>query len=129
MASPKGLYFYKEHEWVKQNTDGTILIGVSDFAQRMLTDIVYAGLKVRVGDKINFGQVIGEVESVKSVSDIYTPLSGEVISINSALSDSPENINTNPYESWFLKIKPSNLKGELTKLMNSEDYDKYCSTL
>ena len=95
----------------------------------MLTDIVYAGLKVRVGDKINFGQVIGEVESVKSVSDNYTPLSGEVISINSALSDSPENINTNPYESWFLKIKPSNLKGELTKLMNSEDYDKYCSTL
>ena len=129
MASPKDLYFYKEHEWIKQDPDGTVLVGISDFAQHMLTDIVYAGLKVRVGDKINFGQIIGEVESVKSVSDIYTPISGEVVSIKNILSDSPENINTKPYESWFLKVKPANLKEELTKLMNAEAYDKYCSTL
>jgi glycine cleavage system H protein len=126
---PDGLLYFKEHEWVKQNDDGTVTIGISDYAQQSLTDIVYAGIKVSSGDKIAYNQVIGEVESVKSVSDIYNPVAGEVVEVNDALGDAPESINTTPYEAWFLRIKPDNFENDKVNLMDSTKYSEYCSSL
>ena len=126
---PEGLLYYKEHEWVKTNDDGTITIGISDYAQQSLTDIVYAGMKVAAGDKIEFNQVIGEVESVKSVSDIFNPVAGEVVEVNEGLGDAPESINTSPYEAWFLKVKPDNLEDAKKNLMDASKYAEYCSSL
>lgn len=126
---PDDLLYYKEHEWVKQNDDGTVTIGISDYAQQSLTDIVYAGMKVSPGDKVTFGQVIGEVESVKSVSDIYNPVAGEVAEVNDALGDAPESINSTPYQAWFIKIKPDNFEKDKANLMDKASYADYCSTL
>ncbi len=127
--NPDNLLYYKEHEWVQQNDDGTVTIGISDYAQQNLTDIVYAGMKVAVGDKITFKQVIGEVESVKSVSDIYNPIAGEVVEVNEQIGDAPESINTTPYEAWFLKIKPDNFEADKANLMDSAKYTEYCVSL
>jgi len=129
---PEGLLFYKEHEWVTvpPKAGGTVTVGVSDYAQAALTDIVYANIKIKPGDRIKLGQVIGELESVKSVSDLYSPVTGEVIEVNKALSDRPESINKDPYGSaWFFKAKPTNFDGDKANLMNSAKYKEYCSKL
>ncbi|OLS23737.1 MAG: Glycine cleavage system H protein [Candidatus Heimdallarchaeota archaeon LC_3] len=127
--NPDNLLYHKEHEWVQQNDDGTVTIGISDYAQQNLTDIVYAGMKVAVGDKITLKQVIGEVESVKSVSDIYNPIAGEVVEVNEQIGDAPESINSSPYEAWFLKIKPDNFEADKADLMDSTKYAEYCASL
>lgn len=127
---PTDLHYYKEHEWVKKQSDGTVLIGISDYAQNNLTDITYVGFKVKPGTKVELGKIFGEIESVKSVSDLFSPLSGEVIEVNSKLEDAPEFVNTDPYNNgWMLKIKPSNLDSELSQLMNSEKYKEYVESL
>lgn len=127
---PADLHYYKEHEWVKKQSDGTVLIGISDYAQNNLTDITYVGFKVKPGAKVELGKIFGEIESVKSVSDLFSPLSGEVVEINSKLEDAPEFVNTDPYNNgWMLKIKPSNLDSELSQLMNSEKYKAYVESL
>ncbi len=127
---PTDLHFYKEHEWVKKQSDGTALIGISDYAQNNLTDITYVGFKVKAGAKVELGKIFGEIESVKSVSDLFSPLSGEVVEVNKKLEDEPESVNNDPYnKGWMLKIKPSNLEAELSQLMNSEKYKNYIESL
>ncbi len=116
--------YYKEHQWVRVE-NGTCFIGISDFAQKALKDIIMVELP-EVGDTVTLGEVFASVESVKAVSDVYSPISGEVIEINEEVEDEPEKINEDPYGSWLVKIKPTNLKEDLAKLMNPEEYEDFC---
>jgi glycine cleavage system H protein len=128
---PEDLKYYKEHEWVKKNDDGSVLIGITDYAQNNLTDITYVGFnKTEKGSTVEFGKVFGEIESVKSVSDLFSPISGEVLEVNEALEDEPELVNNDPYgKGWMLKIKPSNLEGELSQLMDASAYKSFIESL
>ena len=122
---PEGLYYSEEHEWVKTEEDGTVIIGVSDYAQKSLHDIVYVELP-EVGSDAEYMGVIGALESVKAVSDMNSPISGEVLEVNDELLDSPEIINEDPYgRGWIAKIKPSNLQGDILNLMDAADYKKH----
>ena len=122
---PEGLYYSEEHEWVKTEEDGTVIIGVSDYAQKTLHDIVYVELP-EVGSDAEYMGVIGALESVKAVSDMNSPISGEVLEVNDELLDSPEIINEDPYgRGWIAKIKPSNLQGDILNLMDAADYKKH----
>ena len=115
---PSNVSYTKEHEWV--SIDASICtMGISDYAQAALGDLVYVQLP-KVGDKVTAGTVCGEVESTKSVSDIYAPVSGVVVEINQSLSDSPETINTDPYgQGWLAKIE---VIGEPTELLTALEY-------
>jgi glycine cleavage system H protein len=102
---PEDLFYSEEHEWVRLDDD-IATVGITDFAQGQLGDIVYVELPA-VGDRVEAGAVIGELESTKSVSDIFSPLSGEVMSRNEALDSGPEVINSDPYgEGWLIKLRP-----------------------
>lgn len=116
--------YYKEHQWVRVE-NGTCFIGISDFAQKALKDIIMVELP-EVGDTVTLGEVFASVESVKAVSDVYSPISGEVIEINEEVEDEPEKINEDPYGSWLVKVKPTNLKEDLAKLMSPEEYEDFC---
>lgn len=127
---PSDLKYYKEHEWVKKLSDGTVLVGISDYAQNNLTDITYVGFKVKQGGKVEFGKIFGEIESVKSVSDLFSPISGEIVEVNASLEDQPESVNSDPYEKgWMMKVKPSNLDAELSQLMDADKYKSYVESL
>lgn len=117
-------YFYSEdHEWA-QIKDDVATIGISDFAQKQLGDVVYVELP-EIGTQLEFHQSIGVVESVKAVSDIYSPLSGEVIAVNMELNESPELINQDPYrKGWIIKLKMRGAE-ELEKLMSTSEYEKF----
>lgn len=104
MKTPEGLKYTKEHEWIKSESD-VVTFGITDFAQDALGDIVFISLP-KVGSQITAGETCGEVESTKSVSDIYAPVSGEVVEVNSKLNTNPEIVNTDPYEAgWMVKLK------------------------
>jgi glycine cleavage system H protein len=118
------LLYSSDHEWVKVEGDKAY-IGISDYAQHALGDIVFVELP-EIGSEIISGDVFGVIESVKAASDMYTPLSGKVLEINESLIDNPELVNEDPYESWMLQIEITN-KEELTELMNDEQYNEYCS--
>jgi glycine cleavage system H protein len=122
LAQPEDLLFSKEHEWVKMEGD-TATIGITDYAQSSLGDIVYVELP-KVGATIEqFGNV-GVVESVKAVSDLFTPISGEVIEVNSALDGDPAAVNREPYGAgWLMKVRASN-PDETKSLLNAADYEK-----
>ena len=118
---PDGLYYTKEHEWVRVEAD-KCRIGVTDYAQNSLHEIVYVDLP-KVGAKVQQMQSLGTVESVKAVADVYSPITGEVLEVNNALSDAPELVNKTPYsEGWITIIRPENLKQDLPGLMKPEDY-------
>jgi glycine cleavage system H protein len=120
---PEGLFFTEDHEWVQ--VDGEhVSIGITDFAQSSLGDIVFVELP-EIGTNLDSGSTFGVVESIKSVSDLYTPVSGEVIEKNDAIEGTPESINDAPYDSWLVKLKFSD-KTQLEKLMNSESYKTFC---
>lgn len=122
---PGDLKFLSSHEWARVESDGTITIGISDHAQDLLGDIVFVELP-EIGQSVDAENDTAIVESVKAASDIYSPLSGEVIEVNSLLEDQPEIINSSPYEDgWFYKLTPSNL-GELDNLLSPEDYSEVC---
>ena len=122
---PDGLYYSEEHEWVKVQEDGTVIIGVSDYAQKTLHDIVYVELP-DAGSDAEYMGVIGALESVKAVSDMNSPISGEVLEVNNELLDSPDIINEDPYgKGWIAKMKPSNLQGDILKLMDAAAYKKH----
>ena len=122
MKNPKDLKYTKEHEWVKTEND-TAIVGITDFAQNALNDIVFVELPDK-GKKLTQFKTAATIESVKSVSDIYSPVSGEIIEINEQLKDHPEIINKEPFgKGWLFKIKIAN-KSELDKLMSSEEYTK-----
>ena len=120
---PENLRYTKEHEWVRIEGD-TGTIGITDHAQQELGDIVYVDLP-KVGTRLEQGKTAGSVESVKAVSDIYAPVTGEVTEINQALADAPEKLNADPHgEAWLMKIKLS-APGELEKLMSAAEYQTY----
>lgn len=114
--------YQESHEWVRQEGD-LIVCGITDHAQDSLSDVVYLELP-EVGSAFERGQIFGVVESVKAASDLYIPMSGEIVEINSALVDTPEVINEDPFgAAWMIKIKPSN-PSEWDSLLSGEDYKK-----
>ena len=120
---PEVLKYTKEHEWARVEDD-IVIIGITDYAQDALGEIVYIELPSE-GDEITRGEPFGAVESTKSVSDLYAPISGEVVEVNEALLDSPEAINEDPYgEGWMVKVKPYD-PSELEDLMDSDDYTEF----
>jgi glycine cleavage system H protein len=123
MEIRESMKYTKEHEWV-QKLDENFILGITDFAQNALGDIVFVELP-QLGNKINKGQSIGVIESIKSVSDLYTPVSGKVTEINDELAAHPERLNKSPYESWIVKIEGSNAS-EYNALMSAEEYRIYC---
>ena len=121
MSIPAELRYTVEHEWVKQE-DGKIRIGITDFAQQELGDIVFVELP-EVGDELTRNEPFGSVESVKTVSELYAPISGTVVEVNEELADSPEFVNESPYEkAWMIVVEPSNIE-EYEELMDAEQYE------
>ena len=120
----EGVKFTKEHEWVKMTNEGQATIGISDFAQQQLGDIVSVELP-KVGSNFRRMQTMAIVDSVKASSDIYSPLSGEIMQVNVELSEHPEWINESPYElGWMVKLKPSDIE-EVEKLMTPDQYREF----
>ena len=122
---PDDVKYTSEHEWVRARggDDGTVRVGITHYAQDALGDIVYVQLP-EVGEDVEGGSTIGELESTKSVSDVYAPVSGTVVSRNDALDQTPELVNSDPYgEGWLLEIRPTD-SGAVEGLMSAEDYRK-----
>ena len=117
---PAELRFAESHEWARLEADGSVTVGISDHAQEALGDVVFVEL-AEVGKVFAAGDAAGVVESVKAASDIYSPVSGEVIAVNEDLTDAPESLNEKPYEAWIFKVKPSNT-AELEKLLDAAGY-------
>jgi glycine cleavage system H protein len=124
---PQDLYYTRDHEWVR--VEGEVAtVGITDFAQKQLGDVVYVELPA-LGTQLEVHQSIGAIESVKAVSDVFSPVSGEVIAVNEKLNDSPEMVNQDPYgEGWIIKLKMKN-KEDLNLLMTSSEYEKYVESL
>ncbi|GJM45081.1 MAG: glycine cleavage system H protein [Gemmatimonadota bacterium] len=123
MNIPQELRYTKEHEWVLLD-DGVAIVGITDFAQAELGDIVYVELPT-IGASLATTEAFGNVESVKSVSDLYAPISGVVADINTRLADSPETMNTDPYgEGWLLRLDPKDA-GEVNQLLTAKEYGEY----
>ena len=122
MNIPSELKYTKDHEWI--SLDGDIAtVGITDFAQRELGDIVYVEVET-VGETLNADEVFGTVEAVKTVSDLFLPVSGEIIEFNESLEDTPEEVNLNPYSNgWMIKMKVSNID-DLSTLLNAEQYQE-----
>ena len=122
MAFPKDYRYTREHEWIQ--VDGNqATIGITDYAQNSLGDIVFVELP-KVGEELTAGKTFGSVESVKAVSELYAPASGKVVAINESLATAPEKINSDAHGSWMLRIQLKDA-GEVSKLLSSDDYDKY----
>lgn len=121
MSTPDNLKYTASHEWVKIEADGTLTIGVTDHAQEALGDVVFLELP-EAGRAVKAGEAVAVIESVKAASDIYAPVSGEVIESNSAAIDAPESVNANAYAAWLFKIKPSD-DTELGKLLDAAAYN------
>ncbi|MBT0721240.1 glycine cleavage system protein GcvH [Tatumella sp. TA1] len=118
---PQQLKYRESHEWVRQEDDGTVTVGITEHAQGLLGDMVFVDLP-EIGREVTVGDDCAVAESVKAASDIYAPVSGEIIAVNEALSDSPEQVNTSPYDAgWLFKIKLAN-PHELEQLLNAATY-------
>lgn len=125
MNVPKELMYTKSHEWVKTVDDTTVTVGLTDYAQDALGDLVFVNLP-EAGDEVTAGEAFADVESVKAVSDVYSPVTGTVEEVNEALLDAPESINESPYDAWLVKI------GSVTdteELMSAAEYEAYVKTL
>ncbi|MBK9227861.1 MAG: glycine cleavage system protein GcvH [Ignavibacteria bacterium] len=121
MNIPEGLKYTKEHEWVKEE-NGFCLVGITDFAQGELGDIIYLDITSEPGVEVKQGEVIGSIEAIKTVSEGFSPVSGKIVEINSGINDNPSMVNTDPYGAgWMLKIEPSSA-GEFSSLMDSVSY-------
>ena len=126
MTTPTDLKYTPTHEWIRQEADGTVTIGITDHAQQQLGDVVFVeppapGRTVKKGDEC------GVVESVKAAADIYAPISGESVAANDALADAPEKINQEPYASWMFRIKPDDMT-EIDALLDAAAYEKVAAT-
>ena len=122
MNIPSNLKYTEDHEWVKTEGD-TVIVGITDFAQSELGDIVYVEVET-VDETLESGEIFGTVEAVKTVSDLFLPVSGEIIEFNTLLEDEPEKVNTDPYgEGWMIKIKCSD-ESQLDALLSADDYKK-----
>ena len=122
MTTPDNLKYTKSHEWVKQEADGTVTVGITFHAQSQLGDVVFVE-NPGVGRKVKQGEECGVIESVKAAADIYAPLSGEIVAANDELADAPEKINQDPYSAWMFRIKPGN-PAELAGLLDAAAYQK-----
>ena len=121
MSYPADLKYTKEHEWIRVEGD-TGAIGITDFAQQQLGDVVYVELP-EVGSTITAGQVFGTIESVKAVSELFAPVTGEVVETNSSIKDRPDHVNSQPHETWMVKVKLAN-PGETAALMDAAAYQQ-----
>jgi len=125
---PENLYYTKEHEWLKIEDD-TATMGITDYAQKSLHEIVFVDLP-EIKKKVRQMEPIGTVESVKAVSEIYTPISGEIIEVNKELNEKPELVNQDPYgKGWIAKIRLENLDNEIKNLLTPQQYREYLKTL
>ncbi len=125
---PSELRYLPSHEWARLEDDGvTVTIGITDHAQELLGDVVFVELP-EVGEELAAGEEAGVVESVKAASDIFSPVGGQVVEINEALEDSPELVNSDPYDDgWFFKVRISD-RSELLQLMDAEAYEEMCES-
>ncbi|MBY0494572.1 MAG: glycine cleavage system protein GcvH [Cyanobacteria bacterium] len=121
MAYPTDLKYTKEHEWIRVD-GGTGTIGITDFAQQQLGDVVYVELP-EVGSTITAGKVFGTIESVKAVSELFAPVTGEVTEVNGSLKDRPDHVNSKPHDTWMVKVKLAG-SGELGSLMDAAAYEQ-----
>ena len=122
MNYPVDLKYTKSHEWIRYEGDVAV-VGISDFAQDALGDVVFVNLP-QVGDEVTAGESFGDVESVKAVSDLISPVSGVVLEVNEELDDSPENLNSDPYGAWIIKLE--NVTGE-EELLDAAAYEAFCA--
>jgi len=122
MNIPQDLKYAPTHEWLRQEADGSCAVGISDHAQQALGDIVFLELP-EIGRPVKAGEACAVVESVKAASDIYAPIDGEVVARNEALLDTPEQVNSAPYESWLFKVSPAGT-ASLAGLLDAEAYAK-----
>ena len=126
--SQNEIHYSKEHEWVKYTEDGLVLVGVTEFAQEQMGDVVYVEMD-DVGTSCKQFTKVGEIESVKAVSDLYTPIGGEIVEVNEELINNPELVNNDPLNGgWMLKIKVSDIQ-EINNLMTEEEYKNYIQQL
>jgi len=129
---PEGLYYTREHEWAKVLPDGTVLMGITDYAQKKLHEIVNVWLP-EVGSRVGQMEPFASVDSVKATSEVYSPVSGEVVEVNEELLDRPELLNQDPYgRGWIAKIRPPSpeaLEKDLKSLMTAEQYARYIEEL
>jgi glycine cleavage system H protein len=124
---PENLRYSKDHEWVKVDGENAA-IGITDYAQHALGDVVYIDMP-RVGDKLGAHEAFGSVESVKAVSEIFTPIAGEIVEVNDALNDTPEAVNSDAYgAAWMIKIKMDN-PGEADAMLSADEYEEYLSSV
>ena len=119
--TPNDLRYTKSHEWVKRDADGTVTVGITDHAQGLLGDMVFVDLP-KVGTQVAAGKECGVVESVKAASDVYAPVAGEVIAVNTAVSDTPESVNQDAYGAWMFRLKPGNA-ADVDKLLDAKAYE------
>ena len=122
MNFPAELKYSKDHEWVKFEGD-TAIIGISDFAQDALGDVVFVNLPGE-GDEVNAGETFGDVESVKAVSDLVSPVSGTIVAVNEELADAPETLNSDPYGAWIIKVEGVSAQEEL---LDAASYEAFCA--
>lgn len=123
MSYPEDLKYTKEHEWVRDNGDGTVTIGITEFAQGELGDIVFVEIEPE-GTEFDQDEVFGTVEAVKTVSELYSPVGGEITEINAALEDEPELVNNDPYgDGWMVKLKVTDAS-ELDSLLSAAEYEE-----
>ena len=127
MNIPETLRYCPTHEWVRQEADGTVTVGISDFAQDNLGELVYVELP-RVGRQVSSGESCAVVESVKAASDVYAPLPGEIVATNAALVDTPNRINGDPYGAWLFKLKLA-AGADVGELMDAAAYAKIASIM
>ena len=124
MKTKSGLKYSKKHEWVRFE-GAKAYVGITDYAQNSLGEIVFVDLPA-IGDSINEGDVLGAIESIKTASDVYSPVAGKVVEINEKLIDNPGEINNEPYESWIAVLEKSDA-AQLEILMDEDDYVKFCT--
>jgi glycine cleavage system H protein len=126
MNIPKNLKYSREHEWVRAEADGTAYVGITDYAQSQLGDVVFVDAGCQVGDALVSGDTFGAVEAVKTVSDLFMPIRGDVLEINGELNEAPELVNQDPYgKGWIIKVRICNA-AELDTLLDADAYAKIC---
>lgn len=121
MTTLEQLKYTKSHEWLLENADGTVTVGLTDYAQKELGDLVFVNLPSE-GDEVTAGESFGDVESVKAVSDVFSPVSGTVAAVNEELLDAPQLINEQPYEAWLIKVENV---GDTEELLTAAEYEAF----